>query len=416
MVTSTSTVETRTAGDGPPRGRRRKAWTSLFLPVRSGPRGTMPAATVFVTMVATLLLALALCAGTIERKANGRRPNNDTRRGIAASVADLSAEYGLDEYEEALGDTLGPYVGHETANGDASSADLAAAARAANGADQLRVPPTTGVGPAPPPGASTTVAPPPDLTPHLRAPTPDHPLRLWIGGDSISIEVGQGLARLGGQSRLFDVVRDSRVSTGITRPDYFNWPEHLAASVAPVGGGGVDPDVLVIMFGGNDDQTMPAWHGAPSARAGSDEWVAAYRQRVGDTMDLLKSPDDDRLVIWPGMPVTQPGTLPHLRQMNAVYASEAARRPWVRYFDAYPFFADAQGGYASALPCADGRTRELRNRDGIHLNGAGGVRLAQALYAVLAGRIDLSASPLVPDAGLAAPPAVAERPLAQVTG
>jgi hypothetical protein len=164
------------------------------------------------------------------------------------------------------------------------------------------------------------------------------------------------------------------------------------------------------MFGGNDDQNMPAFSGAPQARAGSPQWIDQYRRRVADTMDLLKSPQNDRLVLWPGIPVTRPGTVPNVNAMNAVYASEAASRPWVRYFDSYAFLADQYGRFSPTLPNADGRTRDMRSADGIHLTGSGSNRLAQAIYARLGTLVDLAASPLVPDPGQSAPPNVAERP------
>jgi uncharacterized protein len=377
----------------------------------------MPAGTVLVTMVAALVVALLLSAGAIDRKAAGRRPNSEGRRSIAATVAGLSEALGLDRPEESLGEAVGPYLGHERAPGEETSADLAAEARAANGAALASPQPTPDAGP-PRAGGSRSIAvpvPAVDPTPRLRAPTPDRPLKLWVGGDSITIELGQGLARLAGRTRLFDVVRDARASTGITRPDFFNWPEHLLRDVAPVEGGGVDPDVLVFMVGGNDDQNMPAWRGTPQAPAGSPPWLDAYRRRVGDTMDLLKSRTDDRLVIWPGMPVTQPGTLAHVREMNAIYASEAARRSWVRYFDSWPFFADVSDAYAGAPPNADGRARDLRNRDGIHLSVAGGARLARALYARLGALVDLGAAPLLPDPTEEAPASITERPAEVVT-
>jgi hypothetical protein len=378
----------------------------------------MPAGTVLLTTVVTLLLALVLCAGAIDRKAAGRRPNSEARRGVAGAVAAVSGALGLDRAEEALAGAADPLLGHTRAAGGASSADLAAGARAVNGAapDPEAIRAGAGAGP---PGLQPTIpapttppaAPPVDRTPRLRAPTPDRPLRLWVGGDSISQELGLGLSQLAGQTRLFDVGRDPRASTGLTRPDYFNWPEHLARDVAPVAGGRAGPDVVVLMFGGNDDQNLPAWNGEPAQTAGSPAWLDQYRRRVADTMDLLKSPTDDRLVIWPGIPVGEPGTLPHVAAINAVYASEAARRPWVRYFDSTAFLTDPFGRYTPTLANADGRTRTMRATDGIHLTTVGGLRLAHALYARLATLVDLRAAPLVADPAQAPPPDVAERSL-----
>ena len=225
---------------------------------------------------------------------------------------------------------------------------------------------------------------------------------MWIGGDSISTEVALGLARIAGETKLLAVERDSRPSTGLTRPDFFNWPDHVARDVAPVDGS-PDPDVAVIMFGGNDDQNMPAWNGRPVTKAGTPEWQDEYRRRVGDTMDLLKSKDDDRWVIWGGIPVTAPDAMPHTEQMNYIYATEAAKRPWVKFLDSWAFFTGSNDSYAAALPNAAGKSHELRLKDGIHLTVAGGTRLAYALHQKLAGLIDLGAAPLELDPAKVAP-------------
>jgi hypothetical protein len=391
----------------------------LIRPVRTDRPGTMPAGTVLVTTVATLVLALALCAGAIDRKAAGRYPNSEARRGIAGMVDAVTSAFGLDRPEQELSATAGPILGRTPPTGDQRSGDLAGRARAANGADDLTAAIVTGAG-AQAPGRQQTVpagaagATGDDDTPRLRAPTPERPLRLWVGGDSLSSELGAGLARLAGRSRLFEVVRDSRVSTGLTRPDYFNWPQHLARDVTPVTRSAFDPDIVVLQFGGNDDQAMPAWADEPAAEAGTPAWLDRYRRRVADTMDLLKSPQDDRLVIWLGIPVSKPGAVQHGAALNAIYASEAARRPWVRYFDSHAFLSDAFGRYVTSLANADGRSREMRAADGVHLTVAGGNRLAHAIYARLATLVDLRASPLRPDPAEAAPPSVQERPVHEV--
>jgi hypothetical protein len=253
-----------------------------------------------------------------------------------------------------------------------------------------------------------------DGTPRLRAPTPDRPLRLWVGGDAVAGELAAGLTRLTGRTRLFEVEEDVRPSTGLSHPDHFDWPDHLRHEVVPSDGGGADPDVLVVMFGADDEPPGPGSPGGPADPADSRAWLDRYRRRVAETMDLLRGPKEDRLVIWAGMPVTEAGAHGPVGPMNAVFASEAARRPWVRYFDAYPFLADPFGRYAPALANADGRTEEVRAADGVGLTPAGGLRLARAVHARLATLVDLRAAPLPDDPSQSAPPNIAERPYGRV--
>jgi hypothetical protein len=200
------------------------------------------------------------------------------------------------------------------------------------------------------------------------------------------------------------------VSTGLSRPDFFNWPAYVNSSITPVDGSGVSPDIAMVMFGGNDAQNMPAFEGDPVAVVGSPEWQTLYRKRVGDMMDLLKGLHNDRLVIWIGVPAMAPGKVTEADQMNYIYATEAAKRPWVTYFDTWPFFTDASGAYAKSLPSADGSVHVQRANDGVHLSTTGADRLATALYEKLGTMVDLTAVPFVPDPASAAPPTVVERP------
>ena len=135
------------------------------------------------------------------------------------------------------------------------------------------------------------------VQPVLRTPTPDNPLKLWVGGDS----VGEIVRRADGAGVGVDRVCSSRrststVGTGLTRPDFYNWPEHFAKDVLP----NVDPDIVMPMFGANDDQNMELPDGTILTKY-TPEWFDEYRRRVGATMDLLKSPDNDRLVVWVGL-------------------------------------------------------------------------------------------------------------------
>ena len=51
---------------------------------------------------------------------------------------------------------------------------------------------------------------------------------------------------------------DAHESTGLTRPDYFNWPAELQSDLAKY-----NPQVVVIMIGANDPQDFPGPPGIP---------------------------------------------------------------------------------------------------------------------------------------------------------
>jgi hypothetical protein len=138
------------------------------------------------------------------------------------------------------------------------------------------------------PGASTTLPP----RPVLRTPTAADPLRLWVGGDSIVRDFGESVLRSAAPDPRYDPVLHYEISTGLTRPDYYDWPAALADDMDDT-----DPEVVVIMFGANDGQGIVTADGTAIQRVSDPAWDDEYALRVGAVMDLLRD-GEDRLVFW----------------------------------------------------------------------------------------------------------------------
>jgi hypothetical protein len=335
---------------------------------------------------------MLLNADATLRKANAR-DKGAWRKTVAEDVQTVSSALRADvphnQIDQALGHTSSALDSSQT--GEA----LLAQKRAEEAADAAA---TTTVPGAPPPTA------PPDR-PQLPPATPEHPLKVDVLGDSVAGSFGPGFDRLAHLTGQFVVKQDDQVSSGLVNDVYFNWPKHLV-EVAKAD----SPDVMMVMFGANDTHDMSI-DNAHSLRAFSAEWLAEYRKRVGTAMDLMKSPKNDRLVVWIGQPVMSPTSAAiNMDQLDYIYATEAAKRPWVVYFDSWPFFTDDQGGYSERLPNADGSVQKMR-QDGVHFTSAGADRLAFAVNGKLATVLDLRDTKLVaPPLGSLAPPDVHERP------
>lgn len=375
------------------------SWKAFFRPVSSSKPGTMPAGMVLVVVVAAMLVALFMSADAISRKASGRRTNSEWRKTTAEAVAKVSRTFRFDAPTKAVDDAVAPLIGHERKTDQQSAEELLAQKRAEEGGDATD-PAQTAAGPvgSTPP---TTI----DKTPKIRKPTPDNPLKLWVGGDSISYEPGVAMSNFSGKTKLFTVTQDARASTGLARDDYFNWPQHLYRDVVPGA-----PDVVMIMFGGNDAQGILQNGGKGGLLYGTPEWQAEYTKRVGDTMDLLKSKNNDRLVIWMGMPpVSATSGVKNVEMLDNIYWSEAQKRPWVKYFDSAPFFSGTDGQFAKTLASADGSEHVMRANDGVHFSLTGGMRMGWAVYAKLGSLVDVTAVPLPIDQSEAPPPTIVER-------
>lgn len=235
-------------------------------------------------------------------------------------------------------------------------------------------------GATPGPSRTATAAPPatptPEPPPRVRTPDVTAPLRVWIGGDSLTKVLGEAFVRQATESGIIAATQDSQLSSGLTRPDFFDWPGHFA-SLATNG----NHEVYVVMFGANDSQGIKTPEG-DIYQPGDEGWTAEYRRRVAGTMDLLKG--DNRKVYWVGQPVMRSAEFSQrMAELNAVYREEAARRPWVEFIDLWPRFTTAAGEYDAYLTDDDGEVKLMRHPDGVHLVRDGGERAARTIMAAI---------------------------------
>jgi hypothetical protein len=222
---------------------------------------------------------------------------------------------------------------------------------------------TTTVAGRPAPTTTTTL-------PELRAVTAAAPLDLWIIGDSFAELFGPALVNRSTDTGLVDAEVDFRFISGLSRPDYFDWPAYIAEQLPEV-----TPDAAVVIFGGNDAQDVAI--GGERFELGTEDWVSLYAFRVGEAMDALRSGVDR--VYWVGLPIMESESFTaNAQMMNAVYEAEAAERPEVTYISSFDLFKDEDGEYDAYL---DGK--HMRYADGAHFTWNGGYRLADAVLPII---------------------------------
>ena len=224
----------------------------------------------------------------------------------------------------------------------------------------------------------TTTVPPDAVRPTIRPPAAGAPLRVYIGGDSIVRDAGDAFLQLAGDSPLFETTLHYENATGLTRPDFYDWPAALVEDMATL-----RPEVAFILFGGNDSQGIIAPDGTVHPSTSDAGWQEEYARRVGGVMDSLRA--DDRIVIWIGLPpMREAGFDGRAEIMNGIYRAEAERRPWMSFLDTVPTFGDGDGGFLERKANDRGDVVDLRQDDGIHLSSPG----ADILARILLGLID----------------------------
>jgi uncharacterized protein len=224
-----------------------------------------------------------------------------------------------------------------------------------------------GRGTAPKGGKAPTT--PTTAAPNPKAPTAATPLRVLIVGDSLGLDLGGPLQSDLAQTGVVSAALDARESTGLTRPDYFNWPAELTSDLKTV-----NPQVVVIMIGANDAQDFL---GPPDVPYTSPQWNGLYAQRVAQFMQIAES--GGAHVVWVGMPPMQnPGLNAQMGDLNGIVQQQAAAaHPAVTFLGTDRSLGTAQGTYTAFITNAAGQVVNVRAPDGTHLTSAGGQVVAQ---------------------------------------
>ncbi len=248
------------------------------------------------------------------------------------------------------------------------------------------VPPTPTV---PPPTATSTVSPtpvPPTLTPTpsvtptptrpagvRRTPSPDQPLLVLVSGDSFAQPVGVDMDRYSASHQLVRPQLDFKISSGLARPDFFDWPAHMRDLMSS----NPAPEAVIFFAGANDTQNM--WVGETLATGTTPEWKAEYARRAGTLMDAVG--EGKARLYWIGMPIMRdPWRNDYSVAMNEAIKTAAATRPWVSIVDIWDLFSDQDGRFALELPDYQGKVVRVRQDDGVHLTLPGNEWVSFEVY------------------------------------
>jgi hypothetical protein len=204
--------------------------------------------------------------------------------------------------------------------------------------------------------------------------TADDPATVFIVGDSDAGTFGPYLQTLLDGTGIVETQLDYKVSSGLARPDFFDWPAEIDRKLPEV-----NPDIVVATFGGNDAQGLAVASGefvVGDPVANEAEWTEEYQQRVGAVMDQLT--EGGRTLIWVGIPNDDnPDVTARMAIQDQAAKAAAAERPEVIFIDTWKRFSGRDGGWAEfVIDPRDGEGKDVRADDGFHLNQTGAEILA----------------------------------------
>lgn len=204
--------------------------------------------------------------------------------------------------------------------------------------------------------------------PHLTARAP---LRVLIVGDSVGTDLGQyALVDDLGRTGVVSATLDGHIATGLTRPDYFNWPEELHNDLVSE-----HPQLVIVCIGANDAQNTIV-----NGRVlvyGTQAWDNMYSSRIGAF--IAEATSTGSRVLWVGMPPMASSQLnAQMQHLDYLYQTQVSRHIGAEFLSSVPALG-GRGGIYTAFKTVQGSSALIRTDDGIHLEGAGAELLSKAV-------------------------------------
>lgn len=202
------------------------------------------------------------------------------------------------------------------------------------------------------------------------------PKRILIVGAS-SIQEGLG-TELEAQLKRFkgvEVKRFGQYSTGLCRPDYFDWNKKLKELLDSF-----HPDLVLAQWGENDCQGMGNLDGSFHSKFGSEEWDKEYGKRVGALVKMME--DNGAQAVLIGVPIMRSKKLSQqVERLNNV-SQKATEAVDGLYVSTWHITADGEGHYRGAVQLS-GKEKMIRAGDGIHLSSYGAEYVAGEIIKVV---------------------------------
>lgn len=183
-------------------------------------------------------------------------------------------------------------------------------------------------------------------------------------GDSMMMEgLGPTLHHRLRRRDNLDVYREGKYSSGLSRPDFYDWPKNLAAMLEKY-----SPDLLIMSLGANDTQDIVI--DKKRYFIDTKPWAEIYLQRSKDFIALADN--GKRHIVWVSLPVM--GKEPYFTRTRLIskLQAEASRTVPNASFVNIEHLLTENGRYTTFYKDKNNQSIRLRSQDLIHVSNAGG--------------------------------------------
>ena len=200
--------------------------------------------------------------------------------------------------------------------------------------------------------------------------------RIQMVGDSMMDDLGRMVHSAMRGRKGVEFILSAKPSTGLSRPDYFNWPVQLRGIVERY-----KPDLVVFFFGAND--SLPVLTEEGSVPIGGKRWRDAYAKKMAEMVEIVRAAGGD--VIWIQMPALGVQRYKYMREI------QMAQRDFCEKSGVASLCADDafSGEWGRFEPFGNfhGKYVRLRTKDMAHVTREGNLKLIEHLMPILEERM-----------------------------
>ena len=184
-------------------------------------------------------------------------------------------------------------------------------------------------------------------------------------GDSVMFDLGTQLQySLKEKYNIADTKIDYKASSGLNRIDYYDWYARTSQIIKDY-----RPDVVIVLFGGNDTQDITDSQGKYRAIL-TPEWQQVYQERVQKYAKLLDS-SSVRKVYWVGQSISNKSSyIKAFPIMNDIYKTASKSSSKIEFISTWDRFAEA-GKFVPVVADKLGKRGYVKVNDGVHFTSHG---------------------------------------------
>ncbi len=191
--------------------------------------------------------------------------------------------------------------------------------------------------------------------------------RVQVYGDAMSAGLHEALKEEMGEEARFAIDGKHRWLAGLLKADIDEEARQIAGRLKADA-----TDIAIVMLGTQDRLALRK--DGRRIGVGSAEWKVEYSRRLDVMMRTLRQGKVG--VIWVGLPVMRRQDATNDAEMMNELIRSRALANGARFIDIFASFADEDRNYNSHGPDLDGKSRLLREGDGVHFTWHGSRKLA----------------------------------------